>query len=254
MDYNALLNTATQIGYMLLANGAEIYRVEESMNRILHAYGAADCGVFVVPSSIMVSVTTVEGHTVSKIKRVHWHTTNLVKIESVNDLCRRICKQTPCFAQVLEELARIDSLPSFPYLLQLLAYALVAFSFTLFYGGQMVDACCALLCGLSTKVIVTSMTRFHTNPFFIHISASAVIAIIALFTVHLGLAFQADKIIIGGLMNLVPGIAITNSMRDIMAGDMFAGLTKLTESLLTATAIALGAGIAIAVARALWGV
>lgn len=254
MDYDALLNTATQIGYMLLANGAEIYRVEESMNRVLHAYGVMDCGVFVVPSSIMVSVTTGQGHTVSKIKRVYTHATNLAKVERVNDLCRRTCRQTPCFAQVQEELQEIDRLPSFSYLLQLLAYALVAFSFTLFYGGQFLDACCALLCGASTKIIVTSMSRFHTNPFFIHLSASACIAIIALLTVHLGLALQADKIIIGGLMNLVPGIAITNCMRDIMAGDMFAGLTKLTESLLTATAIALGAGIALGIARALWGV
>lgn len=254
MDYDALLNTSTQIGYMLLANGAEIYRVEESMNRILHAYGAADCGVFVVPSSIMISITTKNGHTISKIKRVPCHTTNLTKVERLNDLCRRTCKQTPAFAQVQQELMRIDNLLPFPYWLQLLAYALVAFSFTLFYGGRLAEAVCALLCGLSTKVIVSSMARFRTNPFFINISASAVIAIIALFMVHLGVATQADKIIIGGLMNLVPGIAITNFMRDIMAGDMFAGLTKLTESLLTATAIALGAGIAITIARALWGV
>lgn len=92
MDYDALLNTATQIGYMLLANGAEIYRVEESMNRVLHAYGVMDCGVFVVPSSIMVSVTTGQGHTVSKIKRVYTHATNLAKVERVNDLCRRTCR------------------------------------------------------------------------------------------------------------------------------------------------------------------
>ena len=72
--------------------------------------------------------------------------------------------------------------------------------------------------------------------------------------VELGLGRQLDKIIIGAFMGLVPGVAITNFMRDVLAGDLFSGITKLAESLLTATALALGAGIALSVARSFWGV
>jgi uncharacterized membrane protein YjjP (DUF1212 family) len=47
-------------------------------------------------------------------------------------------------------------------------------------------------------------------------------------------------------MLLVPGVALTTSMREVMAGDMISGITRMTESLLTATAIALGVGAALA--------
>ena len=64
----------------------------------------------------------------------------------------------------------------------------------------------------------------------------------------------ADTIIIGVLMNLVPGIVITTFMRDMMAGDVVAGLIRFCESLLVATAIALGVGAALMVPRLLFGV
>ena len=79
-------------------------------------------------------------------------------------------------------------------------------------------------------------------------------ALVAIAGVRLGVGQQLDKIIIGAFMGLVPGVAITNFMRDILAGDLFSGITKLAESLLTATAIALGAGIALSLARAVGGV
>ena len=72
--------------------------------------------------------------------------------------------------------------------------------------------------------------------------------------VQLGFGQNLDKIIIGVLMNLVPGVALTNFMRDIIAGDLIAGLTKLVEALLTATGIALGTGVALSLGRALMGV
>ena len=86
------------------------------------------------------------------------------------------------------------------------------------------------------------MNRFKTNWFFANIAGSAVVAAIVLFSVRLGLCGHSDKIIIGTLMNLVPGVALTNSIRDIIGGDLLAGITKLTEALMTAVAIALGTG------------
>ena len=79
-------------------------------------------------------------------------------------------------------------------------------------------------------------------------------ATIAMLAVQMGFGANLDKIIIGALMNLVPGIVITSFMRDIMGGDLIAGLIRFVESLLVATAIAIGAGIALMVPRLIWGV
>ena len=98
------------------------------------------------------------------------------------------------------------------------------------------------------------MERRRTNSFFVNAVCSMTAALVAVAGVSLGLGQNLDLVIIGAFMGLVPGVALTNFMRDILAGDLFAGITKLAESLLTATAMALGAGIALSLARWLGGV
>ena len=104
------------------------------------------------------------------------------------------------------------------------------------------------------KGILLLNARLKAYDFLTNLMASAVAALIATSAVSLGLAVHYDKIIIGALMTLVPGITITTFMRDIMAGDLVAGLQRLTESLLVATAIALGVGLVLMAPRLLWGV
>ena len=254
MNYDELINAATDVGYMLLANGAEIYRVEESMQRIFQAYAVVASDIFAIPTCIYVTISTAEGRPVTKIRRLHSRCTNLDKVDRVNDLCRRICRDTPDFKTIYQALRQIDSRPNYSFFEQVLASSLVGFAFTLFYGGNFADAVCAIFCGAAIKVISYQMDRFHANSFFTNIIASGASAFIALLAVHYNVGLNADKIIIGALMNLVPGIAITSFMRDLIAGDLIAGLIRLTESLLVATAIAIGSGVALTVTRAVWGV
>ncbi|NLJ30090.1 MAG: threonine/serine exporter family protein [Clostridiales bacterium] len=254
MNDNDLINTATEVGYMLLANGAEIYRVEESMQRIFRAYSVEGGEIFAIPTCIYATVSTADGRPITKIKRCHARCTNMDKVEKVNDLCRRVCRERPDFCVIRAELRRIDARPTYTFLEQVMAFSLVAFAFTLFYGGTFSDAVCSVVCGAVIKVVAHQMDRFHANSFFTNILASGAGALVALVAVHYNFGLNSDKIIIGALMNLVPGIAITSFMRDLIAGDLIAGLIRFTESFLVATAIAIGAGAALTVTRAIWGV
>lgn len=254
MNYDELINTATDVGYMLLANGAEIYRVEESMQRIFRAYAVENGEIFAIPTCIYVTISTGDDRPITKIKRCYSRVTNLDKVERANDLCRRICRDTPDFKTIRQELHSIDSRPNYSYFEQVLAFSFVAFAFTLFYGGNFADGVVAIFCGAAIKIVTQQMNRFHANTFFTNIIASAVSALIALTAAHYNIDLNADKIIIGALMNLVPGIAITSFMRDLMAGDLVAGLIRLTESLLVAAAIAIGSGVVLTATRLLWGV
>lgn len=254
MNYDELINTATEVGHMLLANGAEIYRVEESIQRIVRAYSAGSADVFAIPTCIYVTVGTPDGRPLTKIKRCYTRGVNLDKVDRVNDLCRRICRDRPDFGEIRAELRGIDARPVYTFLEQVLAFSLIAFAFTLFYGGTLPDALVAVVCGAVMKVVSHQMNRFRANSFFTNILASGAGALIALTAVHYNFGLNSDKIIIGALMNLVPGIAITSFMRDLIAGDLIAGLIRFTESLLVATAIALGAGTALTITRAVWGV
>ncbi len=254
MNYDALVNMTATVGTMLLENGAEIYRVEESMNRIFNAYGLERGGdVFAIPSCIIVTVSDSEGHSYTKLKRVESKGTNLYKVERFNDLCRSICRDTPDFEKVFEDIKKINEEPQYNFLMQVLSRSLIASAFTLFFGGTVADAACALVCGAAIKLTSHNMERFQANNFFTNIVASAVASAFAILFVHIGWAANVDKMIIGTFMNLVPGVAITNLMRDMIAGDLMAGIAKLTESLLVATAIALGAGIALSISRMILG-
>lgn len=251
MDFNELLNVSTQLGQMLLESGAEIYRVEESIQRMALAYGAKEADVYAVPTSIIVTINTTDEFNITKTKRIYSRSTNLDKVERLNNLCRYICHERPDLKAVKQELKEISHRPKYSFPMQLFAYALTSSTFTLFYGGNIADAMCALFIGPLIKIISHQLDRFRTNPFFITILCSIVAASFATLAYHLNLADHIDKMIIGLVMNLVPGVAITNSVRDVIAGDFIAGQTKMTEALLTATSIALGTGIALSISNLL---
>ena len=254
MDYDQLLKISAELGFGLLRSGAEIYRVEESVERVLMAYGVTDPQVFAIPSLLIVTIGGVEGRPITQIKRLRAAAPNMDRVELLNDLCRRICRDTPSAGEALAELDAIMGRPLYPLALHVAACSLTAFCFALVFGGNLADACCAAVIGVVIRLAVAFMEGLGTNPFFRNIIASGIVAIMAMVSVHYGLGQRAAKIIIGTLMNLVPGVMITNCMRDIIAGDLIAGLFRLVEALMVGTAIALGAGIAISAARMIWGV
>ncbi|WBY64926.1 MAG: Threonine/serine exporter [Thermocaproicibacter melissae] len=254
MNYDRLVNTAADMGNLLIENGAEISRAEESMRRFFSAYGVSNGEVFAIPTFISVSISTPDGRPITAIRRIPVRQINMDRVECANDLCRRICRTKPDFDTIEREMKRISSLPTLPFWAQAVAFALVAAAFTMFYGGTAADACVAFLCGAAIKPVWRLLEHFHVNQFFIYIAASFVSAVIAIIFAYFYAWLNYDKIIIGALMNLVPGIAITDFMRDIIAGDMIAGILRFVESILVAAAIAIGAGIALIAIRTFMGV
>lgn len=253
-DYDALLNTASTMGLQMLESGAEAYRVEDSLQRLCRAYGVESSEIFAMPSLLIVSMCDPEGHSHTRVRRLYHRGTDLDRVNRLNSLCRSVCQQTPPFPRVDGQLAELAGRAGYPPALQLVGYAFVAAFFTPLFGGNFADALCSLAAGGAIGVLKLLMDRHSANGFFVNTICSMVAALVAIASVQAGVGQHLDKIIIGAFMGLVPGVAITNFMRDVLAGDLFSGITKLAESLLTATALALGAGIALSVARSVWGV
>lgn len=254
MDYSGLLNLSADLGYGLLESGAEIYRVEESILRLLQAYGVTEAHPFVIPNCIIVSFVTPEGQAMTLVRRMPSHGTDVDLLERYNDLCRRLCREVPPLSRAEEALAEIRrtrrsySLPAL-----LLAYFIGTAAFSLFFGGTARDALCGGLCGTAAGLVLSAMTSLHANLFFKSTLGAALSAFLALSLTSLGLGEHSQLITIGALMALVPGIIFTNAIRDVMAGDMVAGLSKIADALLTGVAVALGTGFALSLARLFWG-
>lgn len=253
MNYDELVNTALDAGFYLLQYGAETYRVEESMQRILVAYGVENPHVFAITSCIIVTIKDGEGTPYTQLRRILHRATDLGKVAKLNDLCRWVCSQKPDFVLAKSEFKKAVAAPEYGFWFQAAAYGVIGTFFTLFFGGNARDAVIAFFCGSLSKIVLDSLAKFYSNLLFNNIIGAAVIALIAFLSARLGLCDNMDKTIIGPLMNLVPGVALTNSMRDIISGDLIAGITKLTEALLIAVAIAIGTGIVISGLRMVFG-
>ncbi|MFR6291185.1 MAG: threonine/serine exporter ThrE family protein [Peptococcaceae bacterium] len=246
-DYQKLLNTAIDLGHFLLEAGAETYRVEESIQRVLYAYGIKHVDVFAITNSITVTITMADDTCFTRLRRIYSRGTNYQMIEDLNNLSRYICIYRPSVEEFRQRLKEIYHKKGYPFWMMVLAFAGVGFSFTLFFGGNLRDALVATLAGALIRVVIQGMERVQTNGFFINLINSLLVTLIALLAVRYQIADHSDRIIIGTLMSLVPGVAVTNAMRDIIAGDLVAGTMKGLEALLVALALALGTGMALVV-------
>lgn len=253
MDYDKLLNMATELGYQLMSSGAEIYRVEESIYRLLRAYGLEDPQVFAIPNALIVSVTTPQGHPITRMSRIPGHGTNIELLERCNDLCRRLCfSPIPLDEAQAQIKALSKGIRSYKPQQVLLGYGLAASFFTPLFGGGLWDSVCAFVCGIIVGVCLMFGGRLiGSNSFFRTTICSAVASLLALLLVRLGLGHDVDNVTIGVLMLLVPGAALTTAMREIMAGDIISGVSRMAEVLLVASAIALGATVGVWIGQVL---
>lgn len=246
MEIEKVLDMGISVGYRLLQNGAEIYRVEQSILYICEAYGMKEIEVFAIPSSIVVTISD-SSQSMTKSKRVLTRVTDLDKVEKLAGLSRKICRELPDYERFLEMLEEILNGPTYGKKLQNICHILIGFSFTMFFGGTLLDGLVGGIVGLAISFLTAFMKRLKANLFFNNILCGFFSAFTAnVLAIKTGF-FHADKIIIGTIMLLVPGLAIANSMRDFISSDTMTGLSRLIEAIFVAMGIAIGVAFAMRV-------
>ena len=253
MDYNTLLDMATDLGYELAMAGAETFRVEESISRVLAAYGL-QAEVFAIPNYLIVSILTEDGTPITRMRRIGAHGNDLDAVEKFSGLSRAYCNRTPDPKAGIKWLDVVrNQLIHYSTAVEFLGYFLGAFGYGLFFGGNLLDAVCAGVCGLLVGLVTKALETQKSNQFFRTIISSFLMAMLAYGLGALGLAKNPDAVTIGALMILVPGLLFTNAMRDIIYGDTNSGVNRIVQVLLVAVALALGTACAWNLATSLWG-
>ncbi|WP_031537692.1 threonine/serine exporter family protein [Bacillus sp. MB2021] len=231
-------------GSIMLQNGAETHRVEDTMTRIATAYGVKDSDCFVTPTGIILSLEG-EEPTKTKLNRIIERTTNLEKVVRVNDISRRISTGTVGMNEAYHLLKDVeDEKCTYSDLFQVMAAAIASGCFLIMFDGVWRDFIPAFIAGGLGFLCSLYFHKVLQIKFFAEVSAAFVIGVVAFLAVSTGFGSEVDKIIIGSVMSLVPGLLITNAVRDLMAGHLVSGISKGAEAILTATAI--GSGIAVA--------
>ncbi len=241
MTLNKILKIASYAGKMILENGGETYRAEDIVSRICETHNtSADC--FATLSGIIVAVRK-DDETLSTVIRIRSRTINLEKVHQINDLARNT-EDYNC-DEFLEQLTNIDKSSRYRISFNLLAHAITAASFAVLFGGTLKDFWGTLPIGVAVYLLSYSFSKYELNGIFVNTLGGAISAFLAYYFYSIGFIENTDKAIIGSLMLLVPGIALTNGIRDIIAGDYMTGMARGTEALLVATSLAVGTGAAI---------
>ncbi|MDO4733356.1 MAG: threonine/serine exporter family protein [Bacillota bacterium] len=242
---HALLHWLLDYGEMLLGTGAEIYRVEDTLLRIGQAYGVDKVSIFVITSNIMLTLNYADGMELTQMRRINaTGPTDFFKMEKLNALSRRCCREQPSLEALRQELNQLDQ--PIPAIWLYAGRILGAGCFAIFFGGTFLDGLVAAFFGWLICFLQRKIGDFCPN--------TVVFNLICSFLVSLGLSIlgelvpilHTDMIMIGDIMLLIPGLGFTNALRDMLVGDTISGVSRLIDSLLGA------AGLAGGVMSAMW--
>lgn len=236
-----ILDVCVEAGRTMLENGAETYRVEDTVYRIAKSYQLSYVNVFVVPTALIITVQGKDGQDHTELYRMVDRQTNLQKVAEVNDLSRQLAQAPLSPSDAKEALRKItENKRNFSRWQRNVAITIACGFFPLLFGGSRYEMLPALITGGLGHVLFDFVNRVTNVSFFAEMIASFFIGWCAVLFVTLGLGTDVNIIIIASVMSLVPGMAITNSLRDLMAGHLLAGVSLVAKALLTAAAIGIG--------------
>lgn len=242
-DYKLLLDTAVLAGQIMIKNGSEIYRVEDTVQRILELSNFKTSEAFVTNTGFIATLDDPEHDSLTVVKRIHERKTDLNKIYVVNEISRELCCGKITLNEAFNKLNNINSC-QFSKKLKYFCLIIIVMAFVFIFNGKFNDAIGAGIVQLvlTPVIIFTNRTRF--NLFLQTVTESFIIALGAI-AVSLTPMLKPDMsiIIISCIMPLVPGAALTSAIRDTLLGDYLAGGARALEAVVNASAIVIGTGL-----------
>lgn len=234
-----LLDSVMDIGEQMLINGGEVHKVEDSIKRIFAAYGTKRTDVFIITSSIVVTIHT-DDKAYTQTRRITETSTDYDKLHKLNELSRSICKNKYSDNEIKKQLAEIAKSKKYPLWLEFICYAIISGAFTLFFGGGIIEAAVSFLIGALVRLVILLCDKTVKNKIFSKFVSAFIVTTLAYTALRLSFVSSVDKVIIGNIMTLIPGIGLTTALKDLLVGDSIAGLLRTIEACITALAIAAG--------------
>lgn len=240
------IKTAISIGRFLQENGAEIYRVEDTIKRLISTKISEEVSVFAIPTGIIVSVGDNE-ETYTILDRVDKIKIDLEAIDNANALSRKLIKGEITFKKGREELKKMQDAPRYSFFVRLVGASIGGGFWTLLFGAGKIDFVLAVIGSGINALAFEYLSKKEYNFFIRHIIGGFMAGMLGVLLVDIASIFKVtanlDLVIVGPLMTLVPGVAVTNGMRDVISGELVSGGAKITEAIFIAIALAFGVGV-----------
>jgi len=243
----AVMELAMQAGHILLENGAEIFRVEETMNRICKYYEIESESSFVLTNGIFITSGNVHEDFFAKVQQIPVSGSRLDIVDAVNQLSREIEQGMYTVEEAAAELERIRKMPDKKKPVIILASGIASAAFCYLFGGNPIDSFASFLSGLILYVYVVFLADPHLSKIVGKIGGGLTVALTCGLLHALGIGQHLNFMMIGSIMPLVPGVAFTNAIRDMTDENYLSGSVRLLDALLSFLCIALGVGIGISI-------
>ena len=253
LQQHFLLDCMLEMGDLLLDCGAEITRVEDTLSRMGQAYGANRTDVFVIPSLVSITLNFPETQPITETRRITSNgSTDFYRLEKLNTLSRECCREPIRLAELRQRLDHVAAGRK-PFWVVFLGSMLGGGGFAVFFGGTVWDGLAAALIGAGVCLLQNRLGRTRLNTVAFNLIVSLLMGLAVGLITSLIPALHMDKILIGDIMLLIPGLAITNALRNMLVGNTISGAVRLAESLIWAGALAGGIMVALAVVETLHG-
>lgn len=227
----------------MLKNGAEIYRVEDTVERIIRSiYDASDIDVFATFNALMYSFN-VDGKTYANVKRVKNRGNNLIVVDRVNSFSRKFCNHELSLDQALIELDNIKNTTKADVKLKIIGATLASTAFPLLVNSKapnFLDLPITFVVSLLTYLLFIKIEKKMYGYFIENFLAGIMVSLFAHIIGKFVFGFNMANVIVSSMMPYVPGFLLTNSIRDLMSGDATSGLTGLAMSFFVSLALAIG--------------
>lgn len=241
-------------GKIIIENGGETYRVEETICRMGEGFGLNEVECFAVPSGLFITYRGENGELESGVKRVRQQERNLTRVDEVNRVSRSVAAGHMTCEEALARLREIERMPgAMPGAWGIVAVLVCSGGFTLLFGGGWREVALAVAVACLVFAVMLLVSLFHLKRFASAMMGGFLTALLPHLVSLLLPGIMTDTVIAGALMPLVPGLAMTNAVEDAMRGDTLSGMTNATQAILTACLVAGGAMLAAPVIRLISG-
>lgn len=239
LDYNLLVDTAILLGEIMLKNGAETNRVENAIDKLLRTTQMKHIEAVVMTTSIIVTLSDPSIEHITAVSRIHERVTNLNRVDEAYRLVFDYCEGRINLEILFSELKKLKTLNQYSTLLKIIGLMLVPPAFTVMFGGTIMEALSALICGSILAILNNIFKYIKVNDFMKNAFEMLVVSFVAVF---LNTIIKSDiqSVVVGFIMPYVPGIAITNAARDTFNTDYMSGAARLLDALVQAFSVAIG--------------
>lgn len=254
VNVRRVVDLAMEAGRILLKNGGEIFRVEETIQHICHRFHVDDIDVFTLSHAIFINAQTGAEDSYTTIKNIPLSGAHLGIVAEVNDLSREIAAGNVGLEEAFTRLEEIEKMPPKKSYFQVLAAGIASACFGFLLGAQPMESFVSFGIGCMVCIWLQIGQRHHMSKIVVNIVGGAIItalAIAALFIITVPM--RLEGMIIGSIMPLVPGVAFTNAIRDIADSDFLSGTVRMIDALLVFVYIAIGVGAVLGVFNGMIG-